>query len=210
MPRTADHDARRAQICDGVRASAHQLGLVSVTMSSAARSAGVSVGLVQHYYNSKEALLVDTLDRVLADILGRVEHATARAESRNARIEHMVGAGIEELLPIDRTRRIEARLRLSFAGLALDHEEFREHQARFASVLRQRAARAIENACECGEIPEPDAIDPQREAMALLSLADGLCLQLLTSSEPDDVDRAREVIATRMSALFRGACSHRR
>ena len=58
---------------------------MSVTMSSAARSAGVSVGLVQHYYDSKEALLVDTLDRVLADILGRVEHATARAESRNAR-----------------------------------------------------------------------------------------------------------------------------
>lgn len=178
-------------------------------MSSAARAAGVSVGLVQHYYDSKEALLVDTLDRVLADVLGRVERATALAEARHARIEHMLGAGIKQLMPLDPLRREEAHLRLAFAGLALDHEELRLHQTRFARVLRERAARAIENAITCGEIPDPNLIDPELEAYALLALADGLCSQLLTNTAVHEDDRASQVIATRMSALFPGTCTHR-
>lgn len=142
------------------------------------------------------------------DILGRVERATALAEARHTRIEHMLGAGIEQLLPLDSARREEARLRLAFAGLALDHEELRLQQTRFSGVLRERAARAIENAVECGEIPDPHAIDPELETYALLSLADGLCGQLLTTAAHED-DRARRVVATRMSALFPGACAHR-
>lgn len=213
MPRTADHEARRAQICGGVRQSALDVGLVSVTVAGVAKAAGVSVGLVQHYYDSKEALLIDALERVLADILGRVERATALAEARQARIQHMLGAGIEELLPLDEGRREEAHLRLAFAALALDNEALRVHQARFAAVLSERAARAIENAFLCGEIPESAKTDPQLEAYALVSLVDGLCLQLLTADNPNragSVDRTRRVVAARMSALFPGTCAHGR
>ncbi|GGA76175.1 hypothetical protein GCM10011490_28700 [Pseudoclavibacter endophyticus] len=186
-----------------------EVGLVSVTMSSAARAAGVSVGLVQHYYDSKEALIVDTLERVLASILGRVERATALAETRHSRIEDMLRAGIEQLLPLDTARREEARLRMAFAGLALDNEELREHQTRFARILRDRAARAIENAGRCGEIPDLGSVDPELEAYVLLSLTEGLCHQLLTSPTGDEGNQARRAIATRMSALFSSACAHR-
>lgn len=207
MPRTADHHARRTQICDGVRQVALERGLGGVTVSGAARAAGVSVGLVQHYYESKEALLVDTLEHVLAGILARVERATRLAETQHSRIEHMLGAGLEQLLPLDAARREEARLRVAFIGLALDNEKLRLHQARFVAALRRRTARAIANAFECGEIPDPRIIDPDLEAHALLSLVDGLCTQLLTAPAPDDEHRARTVIATRMQTLFPGPCS---
>ncbi len=210
MPRTADHEARRVQICRGVRRCALEVGLPAVTMSGAAGAAGVSVGLVQHYYDSKEALFVDTLERVLADVLARVMHATTLAEQRHARIEHMLGAGIEQLLPLDPNRREEAHLRIAFAGLALDHETLRQHQRRFTRTLQDEAARAIGNAVECGEIPDPNAVDPQLEAYALLSLTDGLCSHLLIEATQDDLDRARRVIATRMSALFTGPCTQHR
>ncbi|MEZ5085670.1 MAG: TetR/AcrR family transcriptional regulator [Tessaracoccus sp.] len=209
MPRTADHDARRAQICRGVHHSALQVGLASVTVAHAARAAGVSVGLVQHYYPSKEDLLVDTLDRVLTDVLARVEQATTLAEQRHARIEHMLGAGIEQLLPLDQTRREEAYLRMAFAGLSLDQEALRPHQQRFTQTLVDRAARAIENAFTCGEIPDPDEVDPQLEAYALLSMADGLCGHLLIGATASETHRTRAVVASCMSRLFPGTCAHR-
>lgn len=208
MPRTADHEARRTQICGGVRKAARTQGLGAVTIAAAAQAAGVSVGLVQHYYESKDALLIDTLERVLADILSRVGRATAAAEADHARIEHMLGAGIEQLLPLDEVRREEAYFRMAFAGLALDHEAFRPHQRRFAETLQQQAARAIGNAFECGEIPDSSGIDPDLKARALAALVDGLCGRLLTDDEPDGEARAKEVVATRMSALFAGPCSH--
>ena len=68
MPRTADHDSRRAQITTGVRELALTSGLGSVTIAGTAKAAGISVGLVQHYYDSKESLLADTLSRLLSDI----------------------------------------------------------------------------------------------------------------------------------------------
>lgn len=65
MPRTADHDARRTQIIDAVRGLVASDGPEAATMSRIAASAGVSAGLVQHYYASKDVLLADAYDRTL-------------------------------------------------------------------------------------------------------------------------------------------------
>lgn len=169
----------------------------------------MSVGLVQHYYRSKESLLADTLDRVLKDILDRVERSTALAETHHARIEHMLGAGLEQLLPFDAVRLEEARLRMGFAALAIESEELRRYQSRFSRVLRERVSRAIENAGQCGEIPDPTSVDPELESMSLLAMVDGLCNLLLTESASNVEDRARHVIAARMHAIFPGDCAHR-
>lgn len=206
MPRTADHDARRAQICRGVREVALQGGLGSVTVAGTARQAGVSVGLVQHYYASKELVLIDALGAVLGDILTRVERASARAERRHARIETMLAAGLEQLLPLDKVRREEAYLRHAFAGLALDHEVFRAHQEGFTANLADRTGRAIRNAFECGEIPDPAVVDPGLEAYSILALAEGLAAQLLIRAGRVERRRAREAIAARTRALFPGPC----
>lgn len=208
MPRIADHDARRAQIRQGVRAAAQSVGLRSVTMARAARAAGVSVGMVQHYYESKEALFVDTLENVLDGVMARVDRATAAAEAEHARIEHMLGAAIEQLLPLGRRRREEAYLRMAFLALALDHEALRGDQRRFAEGLELRAVSAIRNAMGCGEIPHPSAVDPEIEARALLALVDGLCGQMLIDATAHREQDARRVVAARMRTLFPGECSH--
>ncbi|MGO1392811.1 TetR/AcrR family transcriptional regulator [Agrococcus casei] len=206
MPRTADHAARRAQICSGVRRAALDGGLAGVSLSNAARAAGVSVGLVQHYYGSKEELLVDTLERVLADALARVDRATTDAEQRHSRIEHMLANGLEQLLPLDEVRREETVLRLSFASLALDRPELRSAQRRFSDLLRARASAAVRNAYVCGEVPDSALTDPDLEGLALLALVDGLAGELLLA--PESSDEARRVIAQRMHELCPGLCSH--
>ncbi|MEI7058587.1 TetR/AcrR family transcriptional regulator [Nocardioides sp. CCNWLW239] len=205
MARTADHDSRRAQITAGVRDLALASGLGAVTVAGTAKAAGISVGLVQHYYDSKEALLADTLSRLLHDIEGRVDQAIAVAERDHARIEHMLGAGLLELLPLTSARRDETYLRHAFAGLALDNPTLAEHQLAFDRRLRDRIAQAVRNGAECGEVTaETDAL---LESEAAFALTQGLAVRLLI--DPDDVlpTRARDAIADRMAGVFAGPCA---
>lgn len=205
MPRTADHDSRRAQITAGVRELALASGLGAVTIAGTAKAAGISVGLVQHYYDSKESLLADTLGRLLGDIEGRVDAAIIRAERDHARIEHMLGAGLLELLPLSPTHRDETYLRHAFAGLALDNPSLAEHQRGFDRRLHDRIAQAVRNGVECGEVkPETDSL---LESEAALAVTQGLAVRLLIDPEEAVRTRARAVIASQMAGVFVGPCA---
>ncbi|OIJ23997.1 TetR/AcrR family transcriptional regulator [Nocardioides luteus] len=205
MPRTADHDSRRAQITAGVRDLALSSGLGAVTIAGTARAAGISVGLVQHYYDSKESLLADTLGRLLSGIEARVDRAIALAERDHARIEHMLGAGLLELLPLSPAHRDETYLRHAFAGLALDNPTLAEHQLAFDRRLRDRITQAVRNGMECGEVtPETDSL---LEGEAALALTQGLAMRLLFDRDDSARSRARAAIATRMASVFVGPCA---
>ncbi|MDN5853330.1 MAG: TetR family transcriptional regulator, partial [Actinomycetia bacterium] len=121
MVRTADHAARRAQMVTAVKVLTLDVGLSHVTIAGVAQSADVSVGLVQHYYSSKEQLLLDTFRTVCQDVLARVDAAIVRAERRHERIEQMLLDGLEQLLPRTKKRRDEEHLEHSIAGTALGH-----------------------------------------------------------------------------------------
>lgn len=205
MPRTADHDGRRAQITTGVRELALVSGLGSVTVAGAAKAAGVSVGLVQHYYDSKESLLADTLSRLLSDIEGRVDATITRAERDHARIEHMLGAGLLELLPMSPAHRDETYLRHAFAGLALDNPTLAEHQRAFDGRFRDRITQAVTNGLECGEVTT--GTDSLLEAEAAFALTQGLAARLLLDGNNGARNRARTAIAARMASVFVGPCA---
>ncbi|NUU23317.1 MAG: TetR family transcriptional regulator [Streptomycetaceae bacterium] len=63
MPRVVDHEERRRQMTEAVWALTLRDGLEGVTLRKVASEAGVSMGRVQHYYPSMEALVRDALDR---------------------------------------------------------------------------------------------------------------------------------------------------
>lgn len=208
MARTADHDARRAQIVGGVRLMALESGLGRVTMAGVAKSADVSVGLVQHYYDSKEQLLLDTFSSVRAGVLARVDRATARAERRGARIEEMMVDGLKQLLPLDKRRREEAYLVHAFAGLALEDPNLRTHLANADAELIDRVAQGLTNGKVCGEVlPDTDAT---ARGYALVAGTAGLAANLLTASDPTRRRWAADEIADRVAALCPGPCSHHR
>lgn len=176
-----------------------------MTVAGTAKAAGVSVGLVQHYYDSKESLLADTLSRLLNDIEGRVDAAITRAERDHARIEHMLGAGLLELLPLSPTHRDETYLRHAFAGLALDNPALAVHQLAFDRRFRDRITQAMRNGMECGEVTsETDAL---LEGEATFALTQGLAVRLLLDRDEGAQSRARAAIAARMGGVFVGPCA---
>lgn len=204
MVRTADHVARRSQIVAGVKTLALEVGLGHVTIAGVAKSADISVGLVQHYYASKEQLLLDTFGSVCQDVLDRIDAAIVRAERRQERIEQMLLEGLEQTLPLTGSRRDEVHLVHAFAGQALENIALQPGLRATHVEHQSRVEAALENGKVCGEV-DP-ATDSGAEAYALLALADGLAARLLTEKSRAQRAWARAALAREVARLFPGEC----
>jgi TetR/AcrR family transcriptional repressor of bet genes len=59
---------RRRQLVDATIASIHQYGLADATVTRIAKKAGVSAGIVHHYFADKDELLFETMRVMLAEL----------------------------------------------------------------------------------------------------------------------------------------------
>ncbi|WP_367125527.1 TetR/AcrR family transcriptional regulator [Streptomyces phytohabitans] len=213
MARTADHDARRRQICAAVRRIVVEEGLDVATMARVAREAGFSVGLVQHYFPSKDALLLHTCRQVMADVNTRVAALITEGEKREQAIRTTAFASLKEMLPLDAARRDEYRVTRTFRGRALDNPDFADTVRSTAADLRAQLARAVTNGKECGEVPADT--DPELAATRITALLDGLADQLHQDPARAVGHRgldscAEEILKTALREVFSGACGRYR
>src|SRR4030095_8696194 len=70
MPNRGMKPIRRQQLIDAAIASIHEHGYSSATVARIARKAGVSTGIVHHYFTDKTDLLAATM-RAMLDVLRR-------------------------------------------------------------------------------------------------------------------------------------------
>lgn len=77
MPKLGMETVRRQQLIDATIASIHQDGFQDATVARISRRAGLSVGLVNHYFDGKDDLLASTMqmlvDLTLADVEGGID-----------------------------------------------------------------------------------------------------------------------------------------
>lgn len=77
MPKLGMEPVRRQQLMDATIASIHQDGFQDATVARISRRAGLSVGLVNHYFDGKDDLLASTMqmlvDLTLADVEGGID-----------------------------------------------------------------------------------------------------------------------------------------
>jgi AcrR family transcriptional regulator len=170
VPRRVDHEARRRAIAEAVFEVIGRRGLEEVSLRDVAAQAGVSMGAVQHYFASKDQMLLFALDHMrdraqarMADELAAVEDPTTRETVR---------AAARVMLPIGEQGRQEAVVAGAFFASALVRPAYagvlREGYDRLLSVSRQ----TLRAAAEAGEIA--DGIDTDREASALFYMVQGL------------------------------------
>ena len=57
MPKIVDPEQRRTEIIHGLWAVIYERGIHAVTYQAVAQAAGVSVGRIQHYFDSKQDLV---------------------------------------------------------------------------------------------------------------------------------------------------------
>lgn len=172
MPKEVDHQQRRAGIAEAALRLTVDEGLEAVTMRRVAAEAGVSLGQVQHYFASKDELLMVTLELISEQFTRRTGAAPA-GESPRERARAL----LVQMLPLDEERSGEARVGVAFLARAAV-------APRFAEVLRGGAAWAtdflvsrIEEGQRAGQVAA--AREPRREARLLMAVVDGLTMHTL-------------------------------
>ncbi|SFQ68943.1 regulatory protein, tetR family [Amycolatopsis arida] len=198
MPRTVDHDQRRARIADALVRLAAREGLPAVTMRAVAAEAGVSLRLVQYYFESKGQLMHAALrhlerrghERWLARLARLPDPPPARA---------FVEALLAEALPADGERRAFHLVWTSYAVLAMtDPELAAQPFVEGPNRVERQVADALRRAGAAGELVA--GADPATEAARLLALNHGLGTSVLVGQRTPEA--AEAVLRYHLDRLF--------
>jgi AcrR family transcriptional regulator len=197
VPRTVDHAGRRAQIVEGLVRVAGRDGLHAVTMRSVAAEAGVSLRLVQYYFDTKAGLMHGALEHLERLSIDRWADRLADASSTSARA--FVETFLAEALPTDERSRTFHLVWTSYAVLAMTDPTLAEQPFVDGPNRRERElADVLRTARERGEL-SPDR-EPETEAARLLTLSHGLGTSVLVGQRT--VRAAQAVLSYHLTELF--------
>jgi AcrR family transcriptional regulator len=188
MPRKVDHHERRELLADALMRLAAAQGLEKVSLRHVAAEAGVSTGMVQHYFRTKDEMMTFALGMVMDRIRER-----SQAEAAPTTPRELVRALLLQVLPLDETRRLENHVVLAFLAYVAV-------KPAIAAGLRQDAAQMRTFLADQLRAAGADGIDPEPAAAGLLALVDGLGLQLLSQQYTEQ--EAMAALDTQLALLF--------
>jgi betaine-aldehyde dehydrogenase len=93
-PRDEGEEARRIQLVEVTIDSLAEVGFVGTTLAEIARRAGVSPGLVAHYFGDKDGLLEATFRRLARIIAVRMRSVLALAHTPRERVQAVIDANL--------------------------------------------------------------------------------------------------------------------
>ncbi|NES39488.1 TetR/AcrR family transcriptional regulator [Micromonospora sp. PPF5-17] len=198
MPRTADHAERRSQLIAALVRVAARDGLHAVTMRSVAAEAGVSLRLVQYYFDTKAQLVHAALRHLEAQSNQRW---AARLADQPDPVEPrvVVEAFLAEALPTDEPSRVFHTVWTSYAVLAMtDPDLAAQPFVDGPNHLEAQLAQLLRRAQDQGRIPADR--NPAIEAARLLMVTHGLGTSILVGRHTPDA--AQAVLRYHLDRLF--------
>ncbi len=185
MSRRDSEDIRRKQLIDTTIHVMAQVGFNATTLGLIGKHAGVSAGLVAHYFGDKDGLLEATL-RSLASRLSRAAAARMRAaRTPRERLQAVIDAN---LAPEEMDSQTSA-VWLAFWGQAI-------HSDRLKRVQRIYQLRVLSNLRHALRSMTSDE-EAERLAIIIAAIIDGLWLRttLAAAWSPSDSEAARRIAA---------------
>lgn len=175
MPKRVDHDERRREIADAVLRLAATEGLESVSLRHVAAEAGISMGRVQHYFRSKDEMLVFAFEHQARRHEQRIVERLAAA-GRPPSVREVVRTIMVEILPTDDESRASWQAGIAFFIRAMSDE-------RMAAVVAASGPGLIDVFAErlAAANLAPGA-DPRHEAAILWALVDAQATAIVLGS----------------------------
>lgn len=194
---TKHHDAtdRKRQVGDALMEVVEARGLVNTTLRHVADAAGVSVGLVQRYFTTKNELLQFGFEYVYQRTRDRITEIPREPPIKKV----VLGIG-EAILPLDPQRRRETNVFLAFVPATLTDTGLAQTHQQAAAELVDGLAQALEAAKGSGELAT--TVDTGSEALALVALLDGLVLDGMATENLYPVDTLRSLLHSHVNRLF--------
>lgn len=182
-------DVRRRQLIEAAIAVIGECGFHEASLQQIARRAGVSAGLVAHYFGDKEGLLEATL-RFLTDEIGReLVERYSRAPTPMARIEAVVEVCLSP-------RQFEPTL--ARVWLAFWHQSL--HSELLGRIQRVYQRRLYDNLLHALRGLVPANVAP-RLAETAASLIDGVWLRSTLAEPAFGSKSARKAVLSAVAAL---------
>jgi TetR/AcrR family transcriptional regulator, transcriptional repressor of bet genes len=183
VSRTADHDARRRQVAAALVRVIARGGLPGASLSAVAEEAGVSVGLIQRYFATKDELLAF----VFAYLVTRTEERVAEVDVAGPRAE-VAFRRLAAMLPLDDERFAESSAWVAFlAGTLPAPGAIAPHVVGMRRMHAALTGAGLDRA----------------EAVLLVSTVDGLILDMVTNPEDVAPAVAAECLRRAVERAFR-------
>lgn len=199
MPKRVDHDERRTEIARALVRVAGRRGLHAVGMREVAAEAGVSLRLVQYYFETKENLLLYGL-RQLAEGFGERVAARVRAAGDDPGPRAMIEALLLAALPTDEESRALHLVYTSYAVLAMTDEALAAQPFLKSPDAAEESLAVLLQQARAAGLTAPD-IDVRKEAVMLLALSAGLGTSVLVGQR--SAEDAVAVLQHQLDRIFR-------
>lgn len=193
--RKAPRAFRREQLIEATISTLARRGLADTTLSDVARAAGVSHGLINFHFQSKERLLAETLSFLSEEHRANWTSALAAAGSDPVlRLNALITAEFDETyLTADRTSAW-----VVFWGESQSMPRYLDQ----CGENDRAQIRAFEEACKALAEDGGYAIDPALAARMLRLTIEGVLLELMFSAQPYSIAEARRTAFYCASMLF--------
>lgn len=183
MPKIGIQPIRRHQLIQATMEAIDEVGLANTTVARIAKLAGVSAGIISHYFGGKGGLLEATMRQILSDLGNAV--ASRRALIVDDSAKSHIRAIIDGNFDRSQVHRPVSKTWLAFWASSMHRDDLQRLQ-----YVNDR--RLYSNLCHqfrrC--LPKQDARDA---AAGLAALIDGLWLRGALAPEGLDVERARRL-----------------
>lgn len=180
MPRPkTDHGQRRVEIARAACDVILERGLENARLSEIGARAGVTTGAVQHYFRSKEDLLLHAKNHLFDELYQRVSASLAQVTGA-ARLHALATV----MLPVDPDTIRAYRLLEAFRGRAIGDKALLKLQHKRDRASIDMLEREITALVEAGLVAE--GLDAKREALAFSALLDGLGATVMANPKAFD------------------------
>ncbi|MGH3756210.1 TetR/AcrR family transcriptional regulator [Actinophytocola sp.] len=175
MPKKIDHHTRRLELTEALWRLTRREGWDAISLRKVAAEAGVSMGMVQHYFTTKDEMLRFAIEMISEDVRERIRARVAKLPEPHTP-RRLVWTVLSEMIPRPSRRREEVEAANVFVRRFLLSPASAARFARDGAELKQAikdqimlARGGIEAGSEAGSEAEAE-----RDAGGLIALFDGL------------------------------------
>lgn len=184
MPKVGMPDIRKPQLVQATMAVIDRVGLHSASIALISKEAGVSTGIINHYFGGKHGLLEETMREILRQLSVTITKALKElpANAHQQRINAIINGNFEGYQAENKV----AKTWLAFWSYSM-------HDAQLKRLQRVNEKRLISHLLiELKALLEPE--QAELVAHGIASLIDGIWLRGTLNPEGIDANKARTII----------------
>lgn len=195
--RTASKEERKSQLIKATIRSIARHGLSETTIATVAKEAGLSQGIINLHFQSKERLLEETLSHIVAEYRTAWYKAMkSSGDSTAEKLAALVAVDFDKLI----CQRNKLAVWFAFWGESRSRLTYRKIYAESNREYKQLLTELCEDLIKQSNTK----IQAQRVAIGLLAMNSGLWLDMLISPSEMPAERAREISLSYLRGVFPG------